>query len=81
MPEMTRGLDHAAPFPAFPTPSREGDDLYDPLENAQRPISLQEHVLRQAGLVLGHDDLAVAEYLIADLSDDGLIQSSPEKRR
>ena len=73
-----RSFEHAAPLPAFPTPGNNGDDPYNPLENAQRPISLQEHVLRQAGLVLGDSDRAIAEYLVADLSDDGLIESSPE---
>lgn len=67
-----------APLPRFP-PGDDGDSSYNPLENLQRPASLQEHVLLQARLVLGPGDLAIAEYLVGTLDDDGLLRGSPEE--
>jgi RNA polymerase sigma-54 factor len=55
------------------------DDPYDPLEHASAPVTLQDHVLMQAGCVVSPHDMPIAEYLIAELNDDGLIEVPPQE--
>jgi RNA polymerase sigma-54 factor len=67
-----------APLPSLrPRPS-DDEAAYDPLESAQAPLSLREFVLLQARVALPADDHQIAEYLVADLNDDGLLTGSPE---
>jgi len=55
------------------------DDAYDPLEHIHKSLSLREHVLLQSRLVLPPQDMPIAEYLVAELNDDGLLDTSPEE--
>jgi RNA polymerase sigma-54 factor len=66
------------PLPS-PQPGWDGDDPYDPLEHVSAPVSLHDHVLMQARCVLSPDDMPIAEYLIAELNGDGLMEISPEE--
>jgi len=71
-----RGLEGSPPLTA--ARFSEGGDAFDALENVHRPLSLQEHVLEQARLAVAGGDLPIVEHLIADLSDDGLLDTSFE---
>ena len=78
------GKDRTAAYDAFPIAAPRfrndgGDNVYDPLENAQAPLTLRDHVLLQARLVLSSKDLAIAEYLVAGLNEDGLLEGSLEE--
>jgi RNA polymerase sigma-54 factor len=57
----------------------EGRESYDPVENASLPLSLQEHVREQARLALPSSRFPIAEYLLAGLNDDGLLETSVEE--
>jgi RNA polymerase sigma-54 factor len=59
--------------------TEDGRESYDPLENAVVPLSLQEHVLEQARLTIPSPRFPVADYLLAGLSDDGLLETSVEE--
>jgi RNA polymerase sigma-54 factor len=63
---------------AFPRGDDDGK-TFDAIENARAPLSLQDHVREQARLALSNGDFAIAEYLVAGLSDDGLMETAPEE--
>ncbi len=72
------------PYDPFPLswnrtsgPREERD--FDPVENACAPLSLQEHVLQQARLVLTPQQYQIAEYLVAGLDADGLLGGEAEE--
>ncbi len=79
-------LEEIAPSPleslqfslAFPR-ADDDDRSYDAIENARAPLSLQDHVLAQARLALPASDFRLAEYLVAGLSDAGLLETDPEE--
>src|SRR4030042_525292 len=56
-----------------------GDEEFDLLDNAPIPFSLQDYVLQQARLVMPHADFAIAEHLVSDLNEDGLLQCDTEE--
>ncbi len=56
-----------------------GDGAYDPLEQVRAPVDLCDHVLQQARLVVAGGEYAVAEYLVANLTDDGILETSVEE--
>lgn len=57
---------------------RDGGD-FDPVENACAPLGLQEYVLQQARLVLDPSQYRIAEYLVAGLDPDGLLDGEVEE--
>src|SRR5574340_1704344 len=57
------------PLPSERYARASGERPYDPVESACAPLSLQEHVLQQAHLVLANGDYRTAENLISGLSD------------
>jgi len=70
------------PFDAFSLPwprarTEREERTYDPVEQACAPLTLQEYVLQQARLVLGPKDYSIAEYLVAGLNEDGLLEADP----
>ncbi len=79
-------IEDAAPSPldsmrfslAFPRGDDDGKN-FDAIENARAPLSLQDHVLEQARLILSNGDFTIAEYLVAGLSDEGLMETAPEE--
>jgi len=57
----------------FPAPI--DDDQYDPMENTALPLSLQEYLLQQARLLFDGRELPIAEHLISELNEDGLLET------
>ncbi len=68
------------PLPGEPRARRwDGEENGDPLERVHSPCSLQDHVLLQARLTVANRDLPIAEYLVAGLSDEGLLEVDVEE--
>jgi RNA polymerase sigma-54 factor len=67
------------PLPPFPSARRDDDDTFNPIENAEAPVSLQDYVLVQAGLAVAERDRPIAQYLVDALNDDGLLGASVEE--
>ena len=66
------------PLPSFPS-ARQYDDTFDPIENAEAPVSLRDYVLPQARLAVAHRDLPIAQYLVDAMDEDGLVDASVEE--
>lgn len=66
------------PLPSL-RPRADAEEAFDPLERAQAPLTLREHVLFQAQLVLSPTNMPIAEYLVAGLNDDGLLETTTEE--
>ncbi|MFB3880133.1 MAG: RNA polymerase sigma-54 factor [Armatimonadota bacterium] len=75
---MTRPADEM-PLPPFPSARQDDDDRFDPIENAEAPVSLREYVLLQARVAVPERDVPVAEYLVDALNDDGLLDASVDE--
>lgn len=65
-------------LPGFPV-GNNGDDAYDPIESTPATLTLQDYVLDQARLVVAERDFPIAEHLVADLNEDGLLETTVEE--
>jgi RNA polymerase sigma-54 factor len=78
--EAPRASDYEdAPLPPLLSRGSHEDDDYDPLDNVGSPLSLRQYVWLQARVALPPSDLAIAQYLTATLTDDGLLEGSLEE--
>lgn len=76
---MAESRADAVPLSRLRFPSGAEDEDFDPLDNEPVPFSLQDYVLQQARLVMPQPDYAVAEHLVADLNEDGLLECDVEE--
>lgn len=56
-----------------PRPEAAEEDLEDPYLRAETPFTLQEHLRLQARAAVAGDDYPIADYLIANIDDRGLL--------
>lgn len=76
---ITQAVDDAVPLSRLRFPNTTDDEEFDLLDNAPIPFSLQDYVLQQARLVMPHADFAIAEHLVSDLNENGLLQCDAEE--
>jgi len=62
------------PLPRHPVAEEEE---VDPFSRVESPVTLQDHLRLQARVAVGPEDLPIAEYLIANISDKGLLECDP----
>lgn len=55
------------------------EEDYDPFARVEHPVSLQDHLRLQVRTVIQHEDLLLAEYLIANINEKGLIEGDLEE--
>jgi len=76
---MTQTVDDAIPLSRLRFPNNTDGGEFDSLDNEPSPFSLQDYVLQQARLVMSQAYYAVAEHLVSDLNDDGLLECDAEE--
>lgn len=67
------------PLTRQPADWRAEEEDYDPFARVEHPVSLQDHLRLQVRTVIQHEDLPLAEYLIANINDKGLIECGLEE--
>lgn len=69
----------AAELPLYRVrPEPVDDDVEDPYMRAESPVTLQEHLRYQAHATLTDEDYPLADYLIANIDDRGLLDGTLE---